>query len=106
MSRPIFSTKRVDTPTKCGKMGHEITKRDLITWEVIQLNLAALRKRKGLTQAELAVAIGVSTSAVGNWEAGLRRPRYETLLRLASVLGVTIDDLLLPPDHGGSKYAG
>ena len=87
-------------------MGHEITKRDLITWEVIQLNLAALRKRKGLTQAELAVAIGVSTSAVGNWEAGLRRPRYESLLRLASVLGVTIDDLLSPPDQGGSKYAG
>ena len=87
-------------------MVHEITKRDLIAWEVIQLNLAALRKRKGLTQAELAAAVGVSTSAVGNWEAGLRRPRYESLLRLASVLGVTIDDLLSPPDQGGSKYAG
>ena len=87
-------------------MGRESTKRDLIAWEVIQLNLAALRKQKGLTQAELAAAIGVSTSAVGNWEAGLRRPRYESLLRLARVLGVTIDDLLSPPDQGGSKHAG
>jgi transcriptional regulator with XRE-family HTH domain len=93
-------------PTKCGNMGRESTKRDLIAWEVIQLNLAALRKKKGLTQADLAAAIGVSTSAVGNWEAGLRRPRYESLLRLASVLGVTVDDLLAPPDQGGSKYAG
>ena len=87
-------------------MGREIAKLDLIAWEVIQLNLAALRKKKGLTQAELAAAVGVSTSAVGNWEAGLRRPRYDTLLRLASVLDVTIDDLLSPPDQGGSKHAG
>ena len=101
-----FSRKGVDTTTNCGKLGREITKRDLIAWEVSQVNIAALRKKRGLTQAELAAAVGVSTSAVGNWEAGLRRPRYETLLRLASVLGVTIDDLLLPPDHGGSKYAG
>lgn len=105
MLRPIFSTNCVDIPTKCGKIGREITKRDLIAWEVIQLNLAALRKQKGLTQEELAAALGVSTSAVGNWEAGLRRPRYETLRRLASVLGVTIDELLSPPAQGGSKYA-
>lgn len=105
MLKPIFSTNCVDIPTKCGKLGCEITKCDLIAWEVIQLNLAALRKQKGLTQEELAAALGVSTSAVGNWEAGLRRPRYETLRRLASVLGVTIDELLSPPDQGGSKYA-
>lgn len=67
-----------------------------LLWVVIHMTLAALRKKKGLTQEELAAQLGVSTSAVGNWEAGLRRPRYETLRRLAEVLGVPLDDLSFP----------
>lgn len=68
----------------------------MTTRVVIHLTLAALRKKKGFTQEELAAALGVSTSAVGNWEAGLRRPRYDTLRRLAEVLGVSLDDLRFP----------
>lgn len=60
------------------------------------MTLALLRKKKGLTQEALAAQLGVSTSAVGNWEAGIRRPRYETLRRLAEVLEVSLDDLRFP----------
>lgn len=35
----------------------------------------ALRESAGLTQQELADAIGVSRQAVGLWESGLRTPR-------------------------------
>lgn len=64
------------------------------------MELAALRKRKGLTQEALAARLGVSTSAVGNWEAGLRRPRYENLRRLAQVLGVSVDELMSQVERG------
>lgn len=75
------------------------------------VTLAALRKSKGLTQEELAAQIGVSTGAVGNWETGLRRPRYDTLCRLAEVLGVPLDELKFPTrfDTGkrrAKKHAG
>lgn len=75
---------------------------------VLQIDLATLRKKRGLTQEELAAILGVTTSAVGNWEAGLRRPRYENLRRLAQVLGVTIDDLTFPTasTERGEKRAG
>ena len=69
------------------------------------MDLATLRKKQGLTQEELAARLGVTTSAVGNWEAGLRRPRYESLRRLAEVLGVSIDDLLFPTERG-ENHAG
>lgn len=75
---------------------------------MLQIDLATLRKKRGLTQEELAAILGVTTSAVGNWEAGLRRPRYENLRRLAQVLGVTIDDLTFPTasTERGEKRAG
>jgi len=49
--------------------------------------LKQTRKALGFTQAELASRVGVSQSAIGNIEAGLReRPRE--LLSIADVLGV------------------
>jgi len=55
--------------------------------------LAELRRERGLTQAELAKLIGVTTSAVGNWESGERIPRLPTLRKLADALGCQIEDI-------------
>ena len=41
--------------------------------------LRELRRKNGYTQSGLAKALGVSQSAVGNWEAGIRRPNIDTL---------------------------
>lgn len=49
--------------------------------------LRELRQWRGMTQDELATALGVSTATVGAWEAGRQRPRRGSLRRLDEVLG-------------------
>ena len=58
-------------------------------------NLAALRKQKGLTQAELAEKLHFTFQSVSNWERGVSSPDLETLTRLAGFFGVSTDELLL-----------
>ena len=52
------------------------------------------RKNKGMTQMELANALGISYQAVSNWERGVSMPDISNLEPLASVLGVTVDEIL------------
>lgn len=49
--------------------------------------LAALRKSRGLTQAQLAEAIDVSTQFVTAIETGKKAPSFDSIDRLARVLG-------------------
>lgn len=53
-----------------------------------------LRKKFGLTQQELSMAIGVSRSTIGMVEKNLQGTGNETLMKLADFFGVTIDYLL------------
>ena len=53
--------------------------------------IAAIRKAKGWTQAQLAERMGVSVQAVSKWETGASWPDVTTLPRLAGELGVSID---------------
>ncbi len=56
--------------------------------------LKDLRKREGLSQAELADILGISKSAVGMYEQNKRSPHSDDLLkRIAGYFGVTIDYL-------------
>ena len=59
-----------------------------------------LRKKAGLSQNELAWQLGVTNKAVSKWENGKCKPSTETLRKLATVYGVSVDDLLLK--KGGS----
>ena len=51
------------------------------------------RERKGLSQKELADALGIDQSAVSNWERGLSEPTAFNIRRLADLLGVKPGDL-------------
>lgn len=53
-----------------------------------------LRLKKGITQESLAVKLGVTPSAVGNYERGVSFPKEEVLMRLFSALSCTPNDLL------------
>lgn len=65
--------------------------------------LAALRKRAGLSQGDVAERLNVSRQAVSRWETGFTVPSTDNLSRLGRLYGVTLDELLsysapLPPE--------
>ena len=64
----------------------------------IGTNISNLRKRLGLTQAGLAEKVNYSDKAVSKWERGESAPDVLTLVALAEVLEVTVDDLLQDPN--------
>ena len=66
--------------------------------DLIGKNIAAHRKRSGLTQVELADKLNYSDKAVSKWERGDSVPDVLTLAQLAQLFGVTVDDLLKDPN--------
>lgn len=56
--------------------------------------LYELRKKAGLSQAELGEKLGLSNKAVSKWENGQAKPGLDTVHKLADVLSVSMDDLL------------
>ena len=56
--------------------------------------IAALRREKQLTQAELAEKMGVTDKAVSKWERNLSCPDVSSIPRLAEILGVGVDELI------------
>ena len=56
--------------------------------------IATLRRKAGLSQAELASQLQISASAMGMYEQGRREPSGQMLVALARILGVTTDYLL------------
>lgn len=53
------------------------------------------RKKLGLSQEELANKLNISQKSVSKYELFARRPSYETLLDMATLFNVSIEDLLL-----------
>ena len=53
-----------------------------------------LRVAAGMTQGQLAQKLGVSTSTVGMYEQGRRKPDGTMLIKLCNVFSVTADSLL------------
>lgn len=56
--------------------------------------LYTLRKEKGMTQAELAAALGVTNKAVSKWETGEAMPETSQLIPISRIFGVSVDELL------------
>lgn len=54
-----------------------------------------LMKEKGLTEKELAQTIGVSQAMMSYVIGGLREPNVATLVRIARVLDVPVDELIV-----------
>ena len=54
--------------------------------------LQELRKKKGLTQEELAQALYVSRTAISKWESGRGYPNLDSLRGISKFFGVTVDE--------------
>ena len=57
--------------------------------------IQALRRSRGWTQGQLALALKVSRQAVSKWEAGQSMPDGENIVALSRLFGVSTDSLLL-----------
>jgi transcriptional regulator with XRE-family HTH domain len=55
--------------------------------------VSALRKEHGMTQAELARALGVSQQTVFAYELGDRRVSVLMMVKLAKIFGVSVEEL-------------
>ena len=69
------------------------------------------RKALGLSQADLAIRVGVSQPAIANWESGVHDPRRLTLAKLADALETSFDWLAAgdrssfeTDKHGAAAY--
>lgn len=60
----------------------------------INEQIAFLRKQKGLTQEELANALGVTNQAVSKWESAQCCPDIQLLPDIAKLFDVSIDELI------------
>ena len=56
--------------------------------------LRKARQKKGLRQDELAEKVGLTQSAISQFEKGLRVPNRDNLQKIASALCVTEDELI------------
>lgn len=57
-------------------------------------NFKILLDEKGLTQAQLAEAVGISQPFMSNFVKGYKMPSVSVMKRIADYLGITIDELL------------
>lgn len=66
----------------------------------IGANIIKLRKKQGLTQAQLAAKLYVSNKTVSKWERGAGYPDFPQLINLSRILGTSIDALVMNEKHG------
>jgi len=57
-------------------------------------NLKKFRKDSGLSQQQISKLLNINQSNVSRWEKDLSRPDYETLIKLAKIYDVSINDIL------------
>ncbi|MBR5231758.1 MAG: helix-turn-helix transcriptional regulator [Clostridia bacterium] len=67
---------------------------EMFDMQKIGASIASLRRKAGLTQAELAERLGISYQAVSSWERGATMPDISKLKELSRALGTTVDALL------------
>ena len=55
--------------------------------------LQSLRLNAGVTQEQLADAMGLTVESISNIERGIHGPKFDNLEKIAKVLGVSVKDL-------------
>ena len=64
-------------------------------------NIKYLRKLKKLTQDDLAKELGLTNTALSNWEQGISTPDVTVSLKLSNIFGVSLNDLLINDIRNG-----
>jgi transcriptional regulator with XRE-family HTH domain len=78
----------------------------MTTPQQIGTRIRLVRREKGWTQDQLAAAIGVSRSAVAQWETGRAGQITGNLTRIATILDVGVEYLMHGEDKRAPMHAG
>jgi transcriptional regulator with XRE-family HTH domain len=71
--------------------------------KLVGRNFGRLRRDKGFTQERFAEVSGFTQQYVSGLERGRRNPTVVTLFHLASALGISHIDLVLPDDDASNE---
>ena len=67
--------------------------------------IKTMREERGWTQQQLADKLGVTRSAVTQWETGWSQPKMDSIKKLADVFGTTIASITdAQPDFDGEQF--
>ncbi len=72
--------------------------------EDVGKKIKQLRISKDLTQAELGRQLGVTYQAISNWENGRNTPDLQTVIKIAEIYKISVDELLLLADPYEGEY--
>lgn len=61
---------------------------------MLSKNLKILRKRKGLTQENVAESLNIVRQTISKWEKGVSVPDVDMLVKLAELLEVSVSELI------------
>ena len=62
--------------------------------EFISKSIVSNRKKRGLTQEELAEKLDVSSAAISKWERGISTPELSMVCKIADCFEISVDELL------------
>lgn len=68
-------------------------------------DIKLVRQRKGMTQSQLAAAVGTTSQNISQYERGVRNPKIETLQRIAAALGVDVTAFIPTQRENPQEYA-
>lgn len=68
--------------------------------------IAQLRKQKGITQEELAQALGTTRQAISKWESGKSSPDIDYAIMIGEYFNISMDYLLLGEERPTQKANG
>ena|SRR5699024_3482287 len=71
--------------------------KDLVRY--VGLKIKEYRKKRGLTQRELADKVGLKHNTISTYESGRNAPEQNMIYGIANALGVYVD-AFFPKDHG------
>jgi transcriptional regulator with XRE-family HTH domain len=92
--------------TRCVIMNYKLMTQHLPIPELTDIGrrIAALRKQRGLTKAELAARSGLKSPQIVYFESGQRTPDLGHLLRLARALEAPLQRFLTGTDRPGAEW--
>lgn len=62
---------------------------------IVGANISAKRKRRGMNQAQLAEQLGIGPDSLSRIESGITAPKFQTLEKMAQVLGCPVAEFFL-----------